>query len=141
MSTKLEATITLVNSKMHYIGNTPTHGPIDFDYVPPYGDSEGVMPLEMFLMDLAVCSASSIKLVLEQMKKTINGLEGKAVGNRRDEHPTCFDAIAIEYTIHSPDADSASVDRAIALSKEKLCPVWAMINPNVKIETHYTIVP
>jgi putative redox protein len=110
------------------------------DYFPPLGDGQGYTGLELLLMSLAGCSATSIVYLLRKMEKNVAGFSVRAKGIRREVHPTSFHTIALEFLVTSGDADDASVKRAIHLSEESLCPVWALLKNNVEIKTEYRIV-
>jgi putative redox protein len=141
MSSILEVSCHLVNDKLHFIGNAEGRKPVDIDYIPPLGDNLGYMPLQLLLLSLASCVGGTVLPLLRRMGKTISGLDVKASGIRRDQHPTSFEKITLEFTLQSVDAQPADVDKALALAEETYCPVWAMVKGNVEVETKYTIVP
>lgn len=135
----LTASINLVNDKLHFVGQSGIHPSIDLDYVPPLGDNLGYTPLELFLVSLSTCAASAVLVLLRKMGKTITGLEVKAHGVRRDQHPTAFETITLHFLLQSSDTDRATFDKVIAMSEESICPVWAMIKNNVKVIVECTI--
>lgn len=135
----LEASITLVNDRLHFRGEAGNNNPVSIDYTPPLGDNEGYTSLQLFLLSLASCAGSSVLTFLRKMKKNIVSCEIKASGIRRNEHPTCFEEIFLEFDLKSDDVLPADVDKVIALSEQTYCPVWAMIKGNVRVNTKYTI--
>lgn len=135
----LEAKLSLINNKLHFIGESGQNEPVHIDYIQPLGDGEGYTSLQLFLLSLGSCAGSSVLTFLRKMKKNIKECEIKAYGQRRQEHPTCFGKIMIEFIIRSEDVQPADLDKVIALSEETYCPVWAMIKGNVIVETKYTI--
>lgn len=139
MEQALEATLELVNDKLHFRGKTPKLGELDIDYIPPFGDNLGYMPLELFLMSLGTCTGSALLVLLRRMNKTINGLKVACSGDRRDEHPTCFKRITMEFTFNSPDLDTVSLEKAEALTRGSLCPVMAMVDSKVEIDIRFVI--
>lgn len=138
-SGKLEARIELINNKLHFIGEAGSNQPIHIDYIQPLGDGEGYTSLQLFLLSLASCIGSSVLTFVRKMKKNVASCEIKASGERRQEHPTCFEKIFIEFIIKSDNVEPADLDKVIALSEETYCPVWAMIKGNVIVEIKYTI--
>lgn len=114
--------------------------PITIDYVPPLGDGQGYMPLELLLMSLAACSGATVATLLRKMKKNISGLQVIASGTRRDQHPTSFQNIVLEFVLDSKDAEGSDIRKAIQLSEETYCPVWAMLKHNVEITSEYRII-
>lgn len=110
----------------------------------PLGPGEkgsGPTPLQMLLGSLAVCSGSTIALVLGKMQKPVSGLQVTARGQRRDEHPTVLTEIALEFSLSGADLDSASVARALTIAEEQLCPVWAMLKGSTPITASFRIEP
>ncbi|NVO19946.1 MAG: OsmC family protein [Bacteroidetes bacterium] len=136
----LEVTMNLVNDKLHIIGKAGNNEPIHTDYIPPYGDNLGYMPLQLFLMSLGTCASGSILLLLRKMQKTINGLEVKASGVRRQTHPTSFEEVSLEFILTSPDVKAADMEKVIDMSEASICPVWAMIKGNVTVKTSFRII-
>jgi putative redox protein len=135
----LEANVTLINNKLHFTGKAGDNNPVHIDYIPPLGDNEGYTSLQLFLLSLASCAGSSVLTFLRKMQKDIKGCEIKATGNRRREHPTCFDKISLEFIVKSDDVQPADIEKVISLSEATYCPVWAMIKGNVVVETRYEI--
>ncbi len=139
MEQKLETSLELVNDKLHFRGKTPKSGDLDIDYIPPFGDNLGYMPLELFLMSLGACTGSALLVILRRMNKTINGLKAACSGDRREEHPTCFSKIDMAFTFNSPDLDMESIEKAEALARSSFCPVMAMVDPKVEIGISFSI--
>lgn len=135
----LEARVKLVNEKLHFEGISGDNEPVQIDYVPPLGDNEGYMSLQLFLLSLASCAGSSVLTFLRKMKKNISGCEIKATGKRFSQHPTSFEKITLEFMLKSEDVLPEDVEKVIALSEATYCPVWAMIKGNVKVDTKYSI--
>jgi uncharacterized OsmC-like protein len=92
---------------------------VTMDYPMPGAESEdlaGLTPLRMLLASLA------------------------ARGLRRDEHPTVITEIALEFTAHGAGVESAAVEKALAISEEQMCPVWAMLKDGTPIIATYCVV-
>jgi putative redox protein len=136
----LEMTVALINDRMQFRGSTRDYPPITMDYIPPLGDGEGYMPMELLLMSLGACSGSSIAVLLRRMDKTVSALSVRVSGVRREQHPTSFETIDLRFTLTSPDAGDEELRKAIALSEQSLCPVWAMLKGNVTITTGFDII-
>lgn len=139
MGQLLQAAAELTNDKVQFTGAIRDNSPIQFDYWPPLGDGRGNTPMEMILMSLAVCSGTAIVALLRKMRHTVSGFRATARGARREQHPTIFESIALEFEIISPDIDDTAVEKAIRMSEETICPVWAMLKGNVEITTVYRI--
>lgn len=130
----LAANLSLINQKLHIRAQAGNFEPIDTDYIPPYGDEKGYMPLQLFLISFGACASGAVLTILRRMQKTITGFDMKISGVRRTEHPTSFSSIKVEYYIKSPDVLQSDVEKALALSEQSICPVWAMIKGNVDVE-------
>jgi len=99
----------------------------------------GLTPLKLLLASLAGCIGNTVPMLLAKRGQTVHGLSVTATGHRRDEHPTVFTAIDVEFVLRGDDLDPAVVEHCIAVADEKLCPVWAMIRPATPITTTYRI--
>jgi putative redox protein len=134
MTTRVDVTATW-NGKMAFTGKGHLALALPIDYVPPLGDDQGFMPLEMLLMSLAGCSGASVALLLGKAGHTPDGMEVHASAERRVEHPTVFTSIHLEFRIKGTGIDPAAVEKVVRVSEERFCPVWAMVKPSVPITT------
>ncbi len=140
MAEEVEVTVNLTNQKVQFTGVAGSNPAITCDCKPPIGDGAGYTGLELLLVSLAACSGTSVVHVLRKMRKSISRFEIRAKGIRREQHPTCFDKIDIEFVLHSPDAEDADIQKAIQLSEETYCPVWAMLKNNVEVMPRHIVV-
>ncbi len=140
MAAQLEVTVNSTNQKLGYTGSLRSLPPIAIDYIPPLGDGQGYLPLEMLLMSLGACSGGTIGLLLRKMGKTVSAIKVNVKGTRREQHPTSFKKIFMEFTVNSGDVKDADLQKAIKLAEESVCPVWAMVKGNAEITTDYKIV-
>lgn len=136
----MKTTTKLINEGIKFSSSVDGKPEVITDYVPPLGDGKSTTPLELFLMSLSACAGGSIASLLRRMGKTITDFEIKAHGHRRTEHPTSFEKITLYITLKSPDATIEDLNKSVALSEEKICPVWAMIKGNVTVETQCSVV-
>ena len=129
-----------LQGKMQLKGKGHTRHEVQIDYIPPFGEDNGFTPLELLMVSLASCSGHTIQLLLEKMGKTIEQLEVLANGTRRmDEHPTIITDIDLQFNLKGENLDVPSVEKAISMAEEELCPVWAMLRNNVAISWNYSI--
>jgi putative redox protein len=140
MAEQLEAVVELINQKVKFKGIADSKDPIIIDYIPPVGDGDGYTSLELLLLSFSSCSATSVLSLLRKMKKNIAAFKVKANGIRRETHPLSFEKINLEFIINSSDATETDVHKAIQLSEETYCPVWAMLKNNVEIKTNCQII-
>jgi len=116
-----------------------THA-ITTDYpLAPGQEAAGFRPMELLLVALAGCAASTVGLLLGRAKQPLEGLEMSVRAERRDEHPTVFTAIAMELALNGAGLDRAIVEKVIAQAEEKLCPVWAMLKVSTPITTTWVV--
>ncbi len=140
MAGQLEVTVHSTNQRLGYTGSLRSHPAIPIDYIPPPGDGQGYTPLEMLLMSLGACSGGTIGLLLRKMGKTVSSVKVNVKGTRREQHPTSFQKILMEFTVNSSDVKDADMQKSIKLAEESVCPVWAMVKGNAEIATEYKIV-
>lgn len=133
MSTPVSVALELVNDKVRFRGSARGLPPLDADYFPPLGDAEGYSGLELLLLSLAACSATSVLPLLRRKKKAVSAFRVNASGVRRTQHPTGFEHIDIEFVLTSPDATVADLQEAVAAAEGLICPVWAMLKNSVEI--------
>ncbi len=133
MAEQLEVAVHLTNQKVQFTGVSRSNPAVTFDYDPPLGDGQGYTGLEMLLMSLAACSGTTIVSLLRKMGKSISGFKVNAKGIRRDQHPTSLQKIFLEFVLNSEDTGESDIQKAIQLSEETYCPVWAMLKNNVEI--------
>ena len=140
MAEEVEVTVNLTNQKVQFSGVAGFNPAVICDYKPPLGDGTGYTGLELLLLSLAACSGTSILFLLRKMQKNVTGFEIHATGIRREQHPMSFVKIDLEFTLHSPDTEDADLRKAIQLSEETYCPVWAMLKNNVEVTPRYSVV-
>jgi len=135
---ELEASVNLLNNKLHFLGKAGDNEPVHLDYTAPIGDNLGYMPLQIFLMSFAACAGGSVLYLLRRNGKTINSFEVKATGIRRRAHPTSFSNILLDFYIKADDLSPSDMEKAITDSESTYCPIWDMVKNNVLVETKFT---
>jgi len=140
MDASLSVAVDLQGDKVRFSGRARALPAVCADYFPPLGDGEGYTGLELLLLSLAACSATSVVSLLRRMKKTVAAFRVNAAGTRRAQHPTSFDRIQLEFILTSPDAAAADLQKAVQMSEESFCPVWAMLKGNVEIVSERTLI-
>lgn len=58
---------------------------------------------------------------------------------KKDIHPAVLTSIALEFEFSDGRLEPASVVKALALSEERYCPVWAMLKTSVPIKAEYRL--
>jgi putative redox protein len=132
-SKNLEVDLALVNDKVRLSGFAAGQDPVMIDYIPPLGDNEGYTSMELLLLSLGSCLATSLLLFLRQMSRNISGLQVKVEADRSICHPTVLTSIHLRFYFDSPDLTVADFEKALSLSEEKYCPVYSMITRDTRI--------
>ncbi len=140
MNEPLSVVVNLENEKVRFSGTARSLPAVSADYFPPLGDGQGYTGLELLLLSLAACSATSIVALLRGMKKKVMDFQVNASGIRREQHPTSFSKINLDFILTSPDAADADLQKAIQMSEKTICPVWAMLKSSVEIVSHARVV-
>jgi putative redox protein len=140
MAEQVEATVSLVNQKVQFTGMAGANVPVTMDYKPPLGDGQGYTGLQLLLVSLAGCSGTALAFLLRKMGKNVLGLQVNARGTRREAPPFSFEKISLEFILTSKDASDGDVHKAIQMSEESYCPVWAMIKGNAEVTADYRLV-
>jgi putative redox protein len=110
------------------------------DYPLAPGDPvTGFKPMELLLVSLGTCGGSVVGSLLGRMNQPAFSLEIDVRGVRRDEHPTVFTSIEVEFVVRGQGVEPAAVERAITRAEKHLCPVWAMLAQSVAITTSFRI--
>ena len=139
MPTELSACVTLQDG-LRFAGTDRSSSTVYLDATAAEGGGTAPTPMELLLISLAGCSAMDVIAILRKKRQSVEHLDVRARGQRRDEHPTVFTAIDLEYIIHGTDVDPVAVERAIELSRDRYCPVWAMLGKSVRIRSVFRIV-
>ncbi|MHB8232843.1 MAG: OsmC family protein [bacterium] len=103
------------------------------------GGDEGIKPTDLILVSIAGCSSMDIVSILKKKRQNIINYRVNVTGERAETHPRVFTKISIIYEIKGENIDEQAVKRAIELSKDKYCSVWAMLKNAVDIEWSYKI--
>lgn len=116
---------------MEYVGSG-TRGPaVIID-----GRSEkGPGPMDTLLLALAGCMAVDVQVVLEGSRVPLHGLEVNVEGERAPAHPKRYERIRLVYRVQGPGEEHQDkVDRAISMSRERLCSVLHSLRPDIDVE-------
>ena len=138
MGTILTASAELKNDKMMFLGESGGNTVIT-DYIPPYGDGQGFMPLQLFLVSLSACLGGTIQFLAKNMQRHIGSLKVSAEGERRSTHPTIFEHIRLSVRVVSDDLTEDEVCGMLKKAEETLCPVAAMVKSTVPLEMTFEL--
>jgi putative redox protein len=138
MSEQLSATVNWTEG-MHFQGTAEFAHEVPIDHGPPLGIGQGIKPMELTLMSLAACSGQTVISLLDKMRQDVKSFSVQAEGKKQEEHPRVFTEIRLEFRIEGAALDRALIEKAVRLSEEKYCPVWAMLKKSAVISPSITI--
>lgn len=136
----VEIYLELVNQKVKFTGVSKTNLdiPVTVDYLPPLGDGEGFLGLELMVMSFAGCVSTGIVGLLRRMNKNISAYKMDVAGIK-NEDPLFLKKIHFTVTIESTDISEDEIQKVIKTA-EQISPVWIAIRNNVEIEWQYKII-
>jgi len=130
----------MFNGGMKFEGKSGRAGTaVALDFGPDDREIHGYTGLELLLTSLAGCSGQTVVGLLRRMNQEVNGLTVRARGEKRETHPTVLMSIGLEFEFRGGKVDGASVERALALSEERFCPVWVMLKASAPIKATYRL--
>ena len=132
MAEELTSTVRWTQ-KLHFTGRAEFAHDVPVDHALPLGEGQGISPMEFLLMSLAGCSGQTVVSLLEKMHQDVRTFSVTASGAKRDDHPRVFTGIHLEFRVGGTALNRDLVDKAVRLTEEKYCPVWAMLKGNVPI--------
>lgn len=108
------------------------------DLVLDSASKAGPSPMQALAFGLAACMAMDVVHVITKGRFKLLALRASLVGQRAPEEPRRFTAITLHYTI-TGDVPRDKVERAIELSREKYCSVWASLRQDIVFTTRFTV--
>ena len=136
----VEVQMELVNQKVKFTGVSKTNPnkPVTIDYVPPLGDGEGFLGLELLAMSFAGCVSTAIVGLLRRMNKNLFAYKMDVAGIK-NEQPLSLQKINFAVTIESNDINEDEIQNTIKTA-EQISPVWIAIRNNVEVDWEYKII-
>ena len=99
----------------------------------------GCGPMELLLLALAACSATDVVIIIEKKREKLQALEVICSGERAPEPPKVWTKMELLFRARGEVTEDA-LKKAIALSEEKYCSVWAMLRKTATITWRHEIV-
>jgi putative redox protein len=90
-------------------------------------------------MGAGSCSAIDVVHILRKSRQAVTDCVVELEAERRDEDPKVFTRIRMHYVVTGKGLQSAQVERAINLSKEKYCSATIMLAQSAQIDFDYEI--
>ena len=99
------------------------------------GEDSGPSPKRLMLASLAGCTGIDIVSVLNKMKVTFSDFTIDVHAALTAEHPKTYNHVKITYKIKVAEEDKSKMIKAVNLSVEKYCGVFAMFKTFAKMDT------
>lgn len=87
----------------------------------------GPTPKPLLLSALAACSGMDIVPILNKIKVEFSDLTIDVTGELSNDYPKIYETIKVIFHIHLNPDDLEKMERAVKLSLEKYCGVYAML--------------
>ena len=101
----------------------------------------GVNGADLLPMSLLGCAAWDILAILQKQRQLVTRFEATAESEREEQPPWRFRLICLRYRIGGPGLEEAAIQRAIRLTEEKYCSVYATLRLAIEIVSQYEILP
>ena len=100
----------------------------------------GPSPVQAVAFGLASCMAIDVVHILTRGRLEVKALTARLRGERTEEEPRRFLAIALHFAIRG-DIPAEKVERALLLSRDKYCSVWHSLRQDIALRTTFEIAP
>lgn len=97
----------------------------------------GSSPMELLMISTAGCMAIDLVHILGRMRSGLKSVRARIEGVRADAHPRRFTAISVHFVVAG--AEAAQIERAIALSRDTFCSVYASLRPDIDVKVTYEL--
>jgi putative redox protein len=100
----------------------------------------GMKAADLLLLSLIGCSAHDVAAILQKQRQKVSLLRVSAEGEQDSDPPWRFRKIRIRYKMVGQNLSESFIKRAIELSQEKYCSVYATLRDAVEITSDYEII-
>lgn len=126
---------------MHFEATVGKHR-IELDAEAEFGGQGlGSTPKPLLLTSLGGCTGMDVVSLLQKMRMPYSKLAISVEGELAPEHPKVYTRIELTYRIWSDEPDVEKIEKAVALSLERYCGVYAMLKQVAQIEHRILINP
>jgi len=98
------------------------------------GANVGPSPKPLLLASLAGCTAMDVVSLLKKMHVNFSDFKVETIAPLTDEHPKVYEYIQLNYHILIDETDKPKMEKAVALSIDKYCGVYAMLSKALMIK-------
>jgi putative redox protein len=101
---------------------------------------EGVKPSDLMAMALIGCSSYDVVEILQKQRQDLQELKVTAESTQDDAPPWRFRRIHIHYQAVGKGIDPEKLSKAIQISEEKYCSVYATLKDAIEITHDFEVV-
>jgi putative redox protein len=105
------------------------------------GKNRGPRPKPLLLAGLGGCTGMDVVSLLKKMKMPFDSFSLEVEGETASEHPKPYKSITIKYIFKGGSLDREKIDKAIGLSLDKYCGVYAMLSKTAQINHQVLLNP
>jgi putative redox protein len=93
----------------------------------------GPSPIQALAAALAGCMAMDLVHILTRGRHVVGHMTARLSAERAAEDPRRLVRVQLHFVVHS-DAPREAIERAIALSRDKYCPVWHSLRQDIDFD-------
>jgi putative redox protein len=97
------------------------------------GREKGPRPKQLTLVSLAGCTGMDVIAILKKMRIEPEYFNIVVEGDARDEHPKYYHKIHVIYEFKGKGIDTEKVEKAVNLSRDRYCSVFALLHYGAEI--------
>jgi putative redox protein len=126
---------TVFNSHMSFTADIDGHKITMDDPSDETSENSGPSPKRMMLASLAGCTGIDIVSILNKMRVPFSNFSINIHAALTNEHPKIYNQVKITYKIKMAEEDKTKMIKAVGLSTENYCGVFAMFKTFAKMDT------
>ncbi len=126
---------TAFNANMAFTADVNGHKVLMDTTADDGGEDSGPSPKKLMLASLAGCTGIDIVSILNKMKVNFSDFTISVHAALSTEHPKIYNYVKITYKIKLAEADKSKMIKAVSLSTETYCGVFAMFKTFAKMDT------
>ena len=126
---------TIFNEGMSFTATINGHKLVMDTNAEDGGMDIGPGPKRLMLASLAGCTGIDIVSILNKMKVSFSSFSISTQASLTTENPKIYDHVKITYKIKMAEVDKPKMIKAVNLSKDKYCGVFAMFSKFAKMDT------
>ena len=137
----MDCKVRWVDGGMSFIAETGSNHAVMMDGAPEAGGRNvAPRPMELLLAGAGGCTAFDVVMILQKGRHAVTGCVVSLQAERAETDPKVFTRIHFHFTVRGKGLKPETVERAIALSKEKYCSASIMLGATAEITHDFELV-